>query len=182
MFIINTIRKISKIFWRDIDQLSLPKQLVAAGDIFTAGYSTILWVIGLIWLYAETDFIIFSENWKIIILFTLLILVFTKLSFFMIIEFRSDRYGSTDGALNSMMVWVAVFSLGLSALWIMIAIKIFEFLFLFRIPQNKPSVWNHYRNLSLNLAGFSIPYLVGINIYKWLSGPIPLVDSNQIWN
>jgi len=151
---------------------------VATGDVFTAVYSTILWLAGFTWLYLETDFGIFQSNWKLILLITFLILVFTKLSFFMIIEFRSDRYGSTDGALNSMMVWTAVFTLGIGALWIMIAIKIIEFILLFRQPQNKSASWNHYRNLALNLAGFTIPYLIGMKIYQGLGGPVPIEIMN----
>ena len=99
--------RIAKVFWPDINHLSLSRQLVIVGDLLTTFYSTIVFLVGFVWLIIESDFELFQRNWAMMLLLAGIIILFTYLNFFMIIEFRQDRYGSSDGSFNSMAVWAA---------------------------------------------------------------------------
>ncbi|MGD8457916.1 MAG: PP2C family protein-serine/threonine phosphatase [Anaerolineales bacterium] len=144
--------------------------------MFATIYSTILYFIGLVWLFFETEFNIFIQNWGILLLLTIITLLFTYLNFFVIIEFREDRYGSSDGAFNSMAVWVSVLIFGPTALWLIILIQTVLFLFLWRQSHSISSKWNQLRSFSFTLAGFTIPYLIGLNVYEHFGGNYP-IDS-----
>ncbi|MEJ2759936.1 MAG: hypothetical protein P8046_15775, partial [Anaerolineales bacterium] len=110
--LIDTLEKISIRFWPGLKDLSLPRKLVGIGDVITTLYSLPTFVVGIIWLIADSDFSIFAANWQTLLLFTAIIALYSYLNFFMIIEFRHDRYGSSDGAFNSMAVWATVLIFG----------------------------------------------------------------------
>lgn len=174
---------IATLFWPELKSRPYARMLVGAGDVITSIYCTIIYLIGVVWLIAETDLTIIRENWQMMLLFAVLIELFTRIYFFMIIEFRSDRYGSADGAFNSMMLWTAILLFGPSSLWIMFALRIFEFIKANRGISRKATLWNNYRSISLTLAGFTLPYLVGWKVYLFYNGEFPLtnlVTSNVI--
>jgi serine phosphatase RsbU (regulator of sigma subunit) len=170
----HTFFRFIKFFWPDLADRSLAKQLVGSGDVFATLYSTILYIFGLGWLLKNTDFSIFSQNWKLILLLSIIIILFTYLNFFVIIEFREDRYGSSDGSFNSMAVWVSVLLLGPTALWLIILIQIIQFLFQWSRVNNIYSKWNKLRCLYFTLAGFTIPYLIGLKVYEHFGGIYPI--------
>ena len=86
-----TFLLIAKVFWPEIASFTLARQLVIVGDILTTGYSTIAYLMGFVWLVRESDFSIFQEHWTMLLLLAGIIILFTYLNFFMIIEFREDR-------------------------------------------------------------------------------------------
>lgn len=169
-----TFFRFIKFFWPDLADKSLARQLVGSGDVFATLYSTILYLFGLGWLFVETDFLLFTQNWKLLLLLTIITILFTYLNFFIIIEFREDRYGSSDGAFNSMAVWVSVLLLGPTALWVIIFIQIVQFLFNWRQSHSLSSKWNQLRSFSFTLAGFTIPFLIGLKVYEHYGGVYPI--------
>ena len=179
---INIFLKISRLFWPELEEMPLPRQFVGVGDVITTLYSSFLCLIGFSWLLKETTFTLFVEEWQLFIFFVGIILLFTYLNFFVIIEFREDRYGSADGSFDSMAVWTAVFLLGPTALWPMIIIQIVQFALVLRNLQSKSAKWNNFRAFSLTLAGFTLPYLIGLIIYQRIGGNIPIsaLDEKSI--
>jgi serine phosphatase RsbU (regulator of sigma subunit) len=167
-----------KVFWPDLLEKPLSRQLVGVGDILATLYSTILFIIGLVWLFIETDFKIFIQDWLILSLLAIIILLFTYLNFFVIIEFREDRYGSSDGAFNSMAVWVSVLLFGSTALWLIILIQFTQFLYQWRQFKSLSSRWNNLRSFSFSLAGFTLPYLIGLDVYESFGGTYPIGSFN----
>lgn len=158
--------------------MNLARQLVGVGDVITALYGLGLSILGLGWLVKATEWQIFVTKWPMILLLTVLIVVFTQLSFFMIIEFRQDRYGSADGALNSMMVWAGVLIFGPTALWPILVYRFVEYIWARRTFLNPAARWDNLRNIVLTLSGFTIPYLVSLEFYRNLGGQIPLQAIN----
>lgn len=173
---IEAIEKISIRFWPGLKHLSLPRKLVGIGDVFTTLYSLPIYLVGIIWLVADSDFSIFATDWQTLLLFTAIIALFTYLNFFMIIEFRHDRYGSADGAFNSMAVWATVLIFGPTGLWLIIFLQVVQFLF--NLPRiNGPAAkWNNLRNFSLTGSGFTIPYLIGLKVYQTAGGVFPIAS------
>lgn len=163
--------------------MTLPRQLVGVGDVWTTGYALSVSLFGLVWLVRITDWTLFVTEWPSLAVIAFAIILFTQLSFFMIIEFRQDRYGSADGAFNSMMVWTGVLIFGPTALWLIIAMRLIEFLWYWRSFTNLATRWDNLRNLTLTLSGFTVPYLLSINYYRGLGGTFPIADlaPRTIW-
>ena len=105
-----------------------------------------------------------------------IIILFTYLNFFMIIEFRQDRYGSSDGSFNSMAVWAAAFIFGPTSLWIMIFLLVLQFLSGWFQEISKATRLNNLRYFSLSLAGFTLPYMLGLRVFELLGGQYPIAD------
>ncbi|MEJ2487597.1 MAG: hypothetical protein P8Y68_17885 [Anaerolineales bacterium] len=156
--------------------MSRSRQLVGVGDVITNLYTFPIYIAGLIWLYRSTDFSIFVSEWKMLLMFLVIITLFSYLNFFMIIEFREDRYGSADGAFNSMGVWAAALVFGPSALWLIVFLQ--TMIFLVNIPRSnsKATTWNNRRNYLLSCSGFTIPYLVGLDMYQSMGGVFPIAS------
>jgi serine phosphatase RsbU (regulator of sigma subunit) len=165
---------IARRFWPELESMNLARRLVGVGDVLTTLYGAILSLAGLGWLLTATDWWLFSDHWLEFLLFAGLIIVFTRLSFFMIIEFRQDRYGSADGAFNSMMVWTGALLFGPTALWPILLLRAAEFLWLWRSLPNAAARWDNVRNLVLTISGFTLPYLLSLEIYAGLGGEYPL--------
>jgi len=167
-----------KIFWPELADKSLSRQLVGAGDVFATIYSTLLFLIGIIWLFFDTNAILFKQEWQMFLLLGLIILLFTYLNFFIIIEFREDRYGSSYGEFNSMAVWIAVLIYGSTALWLIIIIQLAQFIFQHIRSQSLSAKWNNRRSFSFTLAGFTLPYLIGLKVYEAFGGIYPIGSLN----
>lgn len=173
-----TLLRLARPLWPELADMNLARQLVGVGDVLTTIYGLILSIIGLVWLVFATEPKVILGDWPMLGLLSALIIVFTQLSFFMIIEFRQDRYGSADGALNSMMVWTGVLIFGAAALWPILTFRFIEFLWAWRSFHNPAARWDNLRNLVLTIAGFTIPYLASIQLHAALGGHIPLQTLN----
>lgn len=172
----NTLQRISSVFWPELKGMSLPRQLVGMGDVVTSLYALPTFLVGLIWLYNKTDFSLIRTKWEILLLFLVIIALFSYLNFFMIIEFRHDRYGSADGAFNSMAVWATVLVFGPTGLWLIIVLQTIQFISNLPRLNGPASKWNYIRNFSLSGAGFTIPFLVGIMAYQRAGGIFPIAS------
>jgi len=163
-------------FWPELKSANLRRQIVGVGDVLTSLYLALLSLVGLVWLFNASDFNALMENWPLALLLLALIWLFGRLNFFMIVELRSDRYGSSTGGFDSMMVWTACFLLGPTALWLMIVQRVIQFLINWRRAPNLATRWNLLRDMTMSLAGDTIPYLTGLWAYQQLGGSLPIQD------
>lgn len=177
------LNKIAQFFWPELEFMSPNRRVVGVGDVIISLYGSLLSIVGLGWLIARTDSKIIAQQWPMLLLLTALIVIFTRLSFFLIVEFRADRYGSSDGSFDSMMVWSAVLLFGATALWPMILLALGAFLYNWRNMPNRATRWNQVRATALTIAGFTLPYLVALSVYERLGGtyPIPDLMPQTIW-
>ena len=151
----NRLSEFAKTFWPDLDSMSTQRRLVGAGDVLTFLYTLPIAVIGLIWLVFATNLLIIQQNLIFLLINFGLFIIFSRLSFFTIIEIRSDRYGSTEDSFASMIQWSAVFLIGPSALWLGVIYSTLEFLNNWRSPTNQAQRW------SLLFSVTSSPSIVG---------------------
>jgi len=180
--LIGIFEKIAFLFWPGLKDMALPRKMVGIGDVITTLYSLPTFVIGIYWLVMVSDFSIFATQWLTLLLFMVITALFTYLNFFMIIEFRHDRYGSADGAFNSMAVWATVLIFGPTGLWLIILLQTIQFITNLPRISGPAAQWNNLRNFSLTASGFTIPFLVGSNVYQWAGGtyPIPSLDFQDV--
>lgn len=73
-------------------------------------------LLGLFWLAVSTDWELLRQAWPAFFLFVGLIIIFNQVRYFLIIEVRTDRYGSAEGSLSGMIQWSAVLIYGPSFL------------------------------------------------------------------
>lgn len=172
----DTILKIAAVFWPELKTMNHSRRLVGIGDVLTFLYTLPIFLGGIIWLILASDFALLAAEWKMMLVFLAIIGLFSYLNFFMIIEFREDRYGSADGAFNSMAVWAAALVYGPTSLWLIVLLQ--TIIFLVNLPRmtSTGAKWNNRRNYLLTVAGFTLPYLIGLQAYQALGGVFPIAS------
>jgi hypothetical protein len=98
----NRLSGFAKTFWPGLDSLNDVRRLVGTGDVLSFLYTLPLAIIGILWLIRSTDLELIQQQFLFLLFNFGLLLIFNRLSFFTIIEIRSDRYGSSEDSLASM--------------------------------------------------------------------------------
>ncbi len=174
MLLNDTLLSISRRFWPELDTLNEQRRLVGVGDVIVFLVTIPFSLLGLVWLAASTDWMVLRQSWLAFILFVGLILIFNQVPYFFIIEVRTDRYGSAEGSLGSMIQWSAVLIYGPSFLWLSVITNLFNFASTWRKPHSKAAGWSLLRSLSSDLCVSSIAYLVALQLYTRFGGEYPL--------
>jgi len=170
----NRLSDFAKTFWPGLESMSDQRRLVGTGDVLTFLYTIPLVIIGLIWLIVATDLAIIEQNFLFLVFNFGLLFLFRRLSFFTIIEIRSDRYGSLEDSFASMIQWSAVFLLGPSALWVGVFYNMIDFLINWRTASNPAQRWYLLRTISVTIAISTFAFLISIAIYEFIGGSFPL--------
>ena len=170
----NRLSEFAKAFWPGIDSLSDQRRLVGTGDVLSFLYTLPLAIIGILWLIRSTDLeLIQQQFWFLLFNFSLLYL-FNRLSFFIIIEIRSARYGSSEDSLASMIQWSLIFLLGPTALWLSVIYDFIDFALDWRVSPTPGQRWSLLRTLSTTLAVHTFAILASLTIYKNIGGEFPI--------
>ncbi len=162
--------------WPSLKTMNLQRRLVSAGEVLTFLYSAPLALVGLIWLGKVTDIQIIRQNWSMLALLAVLMLLFRKLGFFMIAEIRAGRYASSDGSMESMILWIGVFLYGPSALWLAVFWSFVDFLERWRYRSSVFDRWSRARNFSMYLAGTILGTLISLVFYQNWGGAYPIAN------
>ena len=139
---------LASIFWPELRSMSEQRRRIGTGDVLTFLYSLPLALAGLAWLISVTDLGLLRQNAAIFILNLGLYIIFSKITYFIIIELRTDRYGSADGSLANMILWSSIFLLGATAIWIALIWLWFDFVRRLRQSRSLAARWGLLRNLS----------------------------------
>jgi len=161
-------------FWPELKSMDAQRRLISMGDILSVLYSFPLVVIGLIWLISITDTGLVREVWGLWLLIFILMVLFNQVNYFIIIEIKDNRYGSSSGSLASMIHWSALLLFGPTAIWLMVIWSFSYFIWTWRKFRSKSIHWNQLRNLSLDLSINSFATLITLLIYESLGGLFPI--------
>jgi len=161
---------IAGLFRSDLKDMQIDRQIVAVGDIISFLFSFPLTITGLVWLVIITDWSLIKDHPWELLLFTFLFLVFYYLRFFLIVELRAHRYGSSDGSLAGMILWSVVLLYGPTMLWLAVLGSLFEFISNWQGNSSRTTRWSQVHNLSLNLAGSTTVALTALTIYQYFGG------------
>jgi serine phosphatase RsbU (regulator of sigma subunit) len=170
----NILYNLASFFWPGLRSMSDQRRRIGTGDVITFLYTLPLALVGLAWLISVTDTGLLRQDATIFVLNLVLYSVFSKITYFIIIELRTDRYGSADGSLASMILWSTVFLLGPTAIWIAIIWLWFDFIWNWRQSPSPAVRWNLLRNLSTDQASFTFAVLLSLTVYGRLGGEFPL--------
>ncbi len=172
----NFLYQIARKFWPELEAMNDQRRLVGVGDVVVFLAICPLAFAGLFWLVRSTDVQKIADNGLQMAMFLGLILLFNRVSYFFIVEIRSDRYGSADGSLSSMLQWAAVLIFGPTALWLSVISSIANYLWTWRQPASKAARWNQSRSLVMELSVDTLAYLVALVLYLRWGGMYPLPE------
>ena len=175
----NPVFLLARRLWPGFEALNMERQVIAIGDLFTTIYSLPLGLIGLVWLVSVTNLDMLVEFWYIFLALGLLIGLFRRLNFFLIVELRGNRYGSADGSLDSTILWSALLVFGPTALWFSIFWVVLDFVRQRRNAHTPGARWNRNRGFSLELANSTLNYLIGLTAYFLMGGSVPINGLSQ---
>lgn len=165
---------ITRKFWPEIDQLPEEIRISGVANVLSVIYSTPIAAAGLIWLISESNLEVVRNNWWMFLLIAGLMYALERLSFFVTIETGNGRYLSSEGSLDTVMLWSAIFLFGHIAIWLGIIFLIINFVELWSASHSASDRWNSLRNLTLAGAADTIGILVSLLVYQSLGGNFPI--------
>lgn len=170
----NRLSQFAERFWPGIQSLSDQRRLIGTGNVLTFLYTLPIAILGLIWLIISTDLEIIRTHYLFLLFNLGLIFLFNRLSFFTIIEIRTDRYGSSEDSLASMIQWSAVFLLGPTTLWLSVIYLLIDFVVKWRSSSSKGTRWSLLRTLSTSFAVNTFAILLSLLMYRGIGGELPI--------
>ena len=165
---------IAKKFWPGLDSMSEPRRLAGVGEVIISLALAPLVIAGLVWLAAATDLNLIRRNLAVFLLLEALIILFSKVNYFIIIEIRSDRYGSTDGSFASMVLWSALLLYGPTALWLYILWSWGNFAWSLGRLSTLAGRWSQIRGFTLDQSITILGALPGLALYQRWGGTFPI--------
>ncbi len=164
--------------WPELENMSQQNRLVGQGDVLTALIAFPFAMVGIVWLARVTDAGVILANWQMFVLLSVLIVVFNRLSYFIIVELRNDRYGSADGSLVSAILWSGIFLYGPAVIWLPLLGRLGVFFYSWGKTGSKSARWSSLRNLALELATLTLASLAALSVYVRLGGIFPFPNFN----
>ena len=156
-----------------LDTIEMPIRLFAAFDILTMLPQIPLAVIGVIWLVSSTDLGQLGSLWPFLLLFTILITLFSSQSFQFNININRKLSAYTSTSFGTFAIGVALLIYGPIAIWIPVLLS---FANLYHSWQSRMDVyhgWNRLRSFIRDISTATLTYLVGLTVYEILGGQYP---------
>jgi len=172
---------VARFFWPDLQETREGdiERSSRIADVIGSLYAAPVALGGLVWLVTATDTSVLLENWSVLLVFLVLVLVLRRLMFAMFIEVRPGDRADLRGSLASILSWSAALSFGPSALWLTVAGAVSNHVGRTRVAS-APIRWNRARNLMLELTEVTAG-LAGLRIYRELGGAYyPIGDTQSI--
>ncbi len=165
---------IARRFWPELETLNFQRKVLGAGEVVTFLYSTPLALAGIAWLVAASDYSTLLREWPLLSFLAGLMFLFRKLGYFFITEIRSGRYASSDGSMETMVLWIGLLLFGPVALWLAFLWSVIDFLWNWPRLRSSHDRWNRLRNLSLSLASTILASLIAFSFYRRWGGEVPI--------
>jgi serine phosphatase RsbU (regulator of sigma subunit) len=154
----------------------MPDEIQTSGiaNVISVIYSTPFAIFGLVWLIRETRLHILTQNWMFFALLAAAMYILDRLSFFVTIETGNGRYLSSEGSLDTVMLWSGIFLFGPTALWLGAIFILVNFYAFWSSSRTTGDRWNTLRNLTLGSAVTLFGSLLSLRVYTMLGGVFPL--------
>ena len=160
----------------DLEDKSGQQRISGTADVLTLLYTLPLSILGLAWLVNVSSWDSVRLNWQMYLLMGVIIYLFNRLRFFYITQIRSGGYANSDGALDGMAIWAAILLLGPTAVWLKITWDVYAFIRSIYRERTKLEYWNRGRMFTTDITVDTIPTLIGLAVYGWAGGSIPIQD------
>lgn len=173
-------QRITSKLWPEFAQLPEEIQTSGMANMLAVLYSAPLAVVGLFWLVIRTDLQVFFSDWWFFLLTAVLMFLLDRLSFFVTIDTGNGRFLSSEGSLDSVLLWSAIFLFGPSAIWLVLFFQVWTFVDFWSSARTKSDRWNSLRNLSMSSAVHTIGILLSLQLYESLGGLYPLAGLDPV--
>lgn len=150
------------------------RQVVGVGNVFFFLYTFPLALVGVIWLYRITDWGRIVTNWHGMVLIAVLLMVFSRLNFYTIVEIHPGTFANSDSSLSGVILWSALLVIGPEVLWLPLAGKLIELFWHLRKDASTASRWVYLRIFTLYASAVILSSLVAIRLYQVWGGRIPI--------
>ncbi len=158
----------------DLDSRPAPMRYLLMGDVVGVFYSLPLLIFGLVWLIYQTEWDLFRTDWPLMLFPLLLIVIFSRLRFFIMQELRSGHLMGSDGDFVGIILWASLLIFGPAIIWFFLFWIFVELFLSWRRAINQDMRWDSLRSASLNAASLLIPSLLSLTLYQNLGGQFPL--------
>ena len=102
------------------------RQVVGVGNVFFFLYTLPLALAGILWLYRISDWDRIAAGWQGLLLTGILLLVFSRLNFYTIVEIYPGTFANSDSSLSGVILWSGLLLMGPDVLWLPLAGKLVE--------------------------------------------------------
>lgn len=160
----------------DLVSMNQDRRRISVGDLVGFLYTFPLAIVGLIWLLGLTDIRQIADQLAFYLFNFLLLVIFSQVNYFIIVEIRSDRFGSSDASFATMIYWSTIFLFGPSAIYLMIVWLLVNFISNWRQTENLVTHWEQARNLSMESAISIFAVLISLEFYQLWGGEFPIRD------
>ncbi len=143
-------------------------------DVVGVFYGLPLLILGLIWLIYRTDWTRFALHWPLMLVTFVLIIVFSRLRFFMMQELRSGHLVGSDGDFVGVILWASLLIFGPSIIWLFLLWMVVDQGLIWERAINQDMKWDSVRSIILNAASMLVPSLISLNVYQNLNGQFPI--------
>lgn len=163
-------------FWPSLQDGSEAEQRSGLAQVFSIIYSLPLVLVGFYQLVATTDLAILrTDGWMLLLIGGLMIL-FSHITYYMIIEINPGRLANTEGSLDGMLFWSAVFIYGPTALWLVVVREVYYLIRRMRTAGDALRRWAVVRVGLLTLAATLLSTYLALQVYHGLGGHLPIQD------
>jgi serine phosphatase RsbU (regulator of sigma subunit) len=131
-------------------------------------------LVGLLFLFLASVPLSQTTDYAFILLVSVLIWVFSRITFIFIAELAPGSFSDFSSALDDTILWSAVLIAGPMALWGNVAVLVLNSLSELRRRPSKAFFWNRFRNLGINLIVATFGCLLPLWAYQSWGGQYPL--------
>ena len=158
----------------DLDSLSGQRRLGGVADVVSLFFSFPFLIIALVWLVKVSDWSAIPPHLAFVLLTMALIILFNRVSFFVITEIRSGGYANSQGALDGVALWAAVLIVGPVAIWLDVGWNLANFVYNLRTTRTVNVGWSRARLAVTTIASSVLSTLIGLEVFTALGGVIPI--------
>ncbi len=148
------------------------ESLSSPAHILTDLYALPLAVLGLGWLIAVTDLARLGENWGMVLLFVVIVVLLRRWSIVLFVRADPGQEVEIRGALDGIFSWSAALLLGPTGVWVGGAGALIDW-FSHSRPLSGPAGWRGAGGLSVELTGVTAS-LVALAVHRGMGGTFPL--------
>ncbi len=158
----------------DLNDRPIAIRYLMMSDVVGVLYSIPLLVFGFLWLLSQTEWGFFLRQWPALLVILLLIIVFSRLRFFMMQELRSGHLVGSDGDFVGVILWASLLRFGPNVIWLFLLWILVELVLGWSRAINCDMRWDGARSACLNAAALLVPSLIALDLYRNLGRGIPI--------
>jgi len=165
---------IARRFWPELETMDERERAGGVLDVIGFFYSLPLALAGVVWLIVATDPALIRTEWPTLLLLFVLLFLFLRFGFFLLVEIKPGAFVDFAGDLGSVVTWSAALLFGPTALWLALLWQLIHAARDWRRSMSTRLRWNLARNLTLGIASDTLTGLIALVFYNQWGGVFPL--------